>query len=138
MIINMGNTMTVIYRENGVELRVGDKLKLAMPIADQGFFGSKVGKLFESKKCDTAYLEAIQADWLEVKFRLTLELNGKPVTNLELDDDPDKLLKELEELDVKSSPDNKRYLEHMKAPFFEDADYMFLRYMIRKGAQIIK
>ncbi|MGD1524322.1 hypothetical protein [Vibrio owensii] len=129
--------MDIIYRENGTELRVGDKVQLTAAIKDDGFLNSKLGQLFAKKVCDTAIVEVIQTEWLEVKFKLTLKKDGNPVTFHDVEDDPDEVTKKVNTMDC-SLPDVQRFIEHLESPFYEYSDYMFLRYFLRKGAQVVK
>ena len=95
-----------VFKYEDIELFIGDVLVLKEPEGDSGFYGSSIGKLFESGHCDTATLECKYNKWLEVYFELRLTKDGKDVTIYEDDD----------------------------KSFHEDVDYLFTRYLINKGA----
>ena len=124
----------VIFKENNVSLSIGDKLELVAPENEEGFIRSAIGVLFKEGKCDKAYIEVKQKLWLEVFFELTLEIKGKPVTNLDMDKDFSN--EDLQNLDLTNAQDRESY-EYYTSAFEESADYTFLRYILNKGARRI-
>jgi hypothetical protein len=109
--------MTVIYKDNGSEISVGDSVILAEPCKG-GFYNSSIGKLFEAGVCDKAVLVVKQRDWLEVYFYLTLLKGEKVLSNCEVhQEDP-----------IDDESDHEDWYEH--------TDYTFMRYLLNKGAEI--
>ena len=110
---------SLAYSFDGVSIAKDDVLKLKAPENDAMFFNSYLGKVFESGKADTAFLEAKKKEWGEHYFRLTLSLNGVLCSNISIDDD----YAEAEETE-------------RNQVYSENCDYTFLRYFLKKGAEV--
>lgn len=110
----------LVYKENNYEIFLGNQISLSSINIDEnsGLWRSEVGKVLKSGKADEIVLEAKQHNWLEVYFEVTLKKKGKILTNLMFWGEP--------------------YDERDNDPYTENSGYEFLRYILQKGAIIIK
>ena len=105
--------MDIVFRDNGVELVVGDVVILKDPKDDDMFYNSTIGKKFEAGICDELFIEVMQKEWLEVYFYMTAWKDGKRVASAVFYDDPEDWGDEL---------------------WDEVGNYHFLRYALSRGA----
>ena len=109
--------MDIIFKENGVELSIGDVVTLTMPTDPDnlvGFFNSNIGKKFEEGIVDTLTITISRYDWYEVKLTATATVGGEPVLECFFFQDPD----------------------FGNGEWSEDVNYHFLRYVLSKGATV--
>jgi hypothetical protein len=123
-----------IYQENGFELSLGDTLTLLDPENDPMFHNSSLGKFFKEKRCDKAVMTVKQHKWLEVYFELSLSLDGKPLTLLDIEDDESKIAM-YNKSDL-SKPSNKEFVDRYDSTYIEKGGYSLMRYLVKKGATI--
>lgn len=126
-------TEQIVFMEKHITLVVGDKLLLLESMTGDDFYRSKLGKLFESKKCDSALLTVKQRPWLEIYFELTLFIDNEPVTYWSLKHAEEGKSIEALELDL-SKIDDRATMDYLTAIFTETANYDFLRRFIDDGA----
>lgn len=106
----------VVFKNDDIELRVGDQVSFTAPKNDDLFYKSSIGELFKDNKCDECVLVVKQREWLEVYFELALYKDGLPLSDDMIFD--------------KYEP------EETFKPLIENTDYKFLRYLLSKGAAV--
>lgn len=104
--------MDIIFRDNNVELSIGDSIVLRAPANDESFFSSRIGEKFEEGVLDELVIEIRQREWLEVWLYATATLNGVAVTEEEFYNDAG----------------------FGTEDWSENVDYTFMRYLLNKGA----
>jgi hypothetical protein len=125
-----------IYQENDMQLFLGNEITLVEPENDPMFHNSSLGKFFKEKRCDKAVMTVKQHKWLEVYFELSLSLDGKPLTLLDVEDDESKIAM-YNESDL-SKPSNKEFVDRYDSTYIEKGGYSLMRYLVKKGATITK
>jgi hypothetical protein len=123
----------ILFSENGLTLRLGDKLAFVDPKNDEMFYNSNLGKTFKKYKVDKACLEVKQHAWLEVYFELTFEFEGASCTEGDLSEE---WLAGKDEYSA-DDPNDQDSIEFYSRPFTERGDYTFARYFISKGGQLL-
>lgn len=126
-------TEQIVFMEKHITLVVGDKLLLLESMTGDDFYRSKLGKLFESKKCDSALLTVKQRPWLEIYFELTLFIDNEPVTYWSLKHAEEGKTIDMLNLDL-SKIDDQSTMDYLTTIFTESANYDFLRQFIDDGA----
>jgi len=116
-----------VYSYEGMELELGDRVCLKHPVPkDERFLNSGVGKMFADGLIDDCRLESKQKPWLEIYFDVTLYKKGVPITDEEMY--RYNYLKDTGVvLEGESAPED-------EVPHTTQGDYLFLRYVLKKGA----
>lgn len=110
-------TQRIIFKENDIEFRIGDKFLFVAPNRDidPEFYNSNVGRLFDIGKIDSLLFEVKETDWLEIQFEMKLIKDLCPLTNEGNFDECD--------------PADGDWNDEI---YTETANYIFIRYLTRK------
>lgn len=104
----------LVFKNDNVELFLGEQVVLCLKECDKGFFTSPLGQKGKRLNWEEYVLTAFRRDWLEVYFVLTIYREGEPISTAEFHESPPQ--------------DESRVYEGL-------ADYSLLRYFLNKGAK---